>query len=80
MQHQLEPDPTHATHALTCGSVDPLAPPTRAQAARAVRSAELLFARTLAGWTLDLLDLRRRGLADARWRSGHARPAFRSAA
>lgn len=54
-----------------------LQPYTIAQSSDALRQARRLFAKTLCGWTCDVLALRRKGINRAHWRiadSHHAWP------
>lgn len=50
-----------------------MTPPAALEAARAVQEAQRMFGRTLASWTVDLLDLRRRGITEVTWRQTGAR-------
>ncbi len=48
--------------------------PTQSDADHLVNEASRLFGRTLASWTSDLLELRRVGLLENRWRDEDRQP------
>lgn len=54
--------------------------PTSAQANRSVWQARQMFARTLSGWAMDVLALRRSGAAEALWRPAPVKTSLRKAA